>query len=1051
MPALNGVKEKIQEPGSGRAGVMNATWRSIKVRMTLYVLGILMAVIWTMTILIGAMLQEDMRRQLGEQQFSTATLVAQSVDNGLREQINSLEQYAKGRIVPSMLNDAAALQERLEGSPAILSIFNEGIFVTGVDGIAMASAPMRSRVGTSYIDRDFIVAAVREGRSSIGKPVIGKLLGSPVLAIAIPLRNTQGEVIGALAGVTNLGAPNFLDKIAQNRYGNSGGYALVAPQHRLIVTATDRNLIMQPVPEPGVDVMVDRYMQGYEGFGVTVNSRGVGELSSARAIPVAGWFVLVALPVEEAFASIDIMKKRLLLSSLFFSVLAGALTWWLVARNLQRRFSPMLEASRALSVLPVSDQPIPALPVSSRDEVGELIGGFNRLLEVLNQREESLRRSESRLASILDETKIHLWVFDGNRFTFVNKQWFDFTGQNPGDGLTLELWNAVVHPDDLPRATAVWNENWLARTEHDNHFRLRRHDGVYRDFYCHTLPVLDAQGVFQSFYGFNLDVTERKRMEEELDNYRLHLENLVEQRTAALRDAEEKYRTVADFTYDWETWIDDTGRWLYCSPACERVTGYPAEQFMTRPALYLDIAHPDDRSRLLFHLQEAERQGTCSIEYRIRHRNGETRWIEHLCRPVKDASGKSLGRRVSNRDVTERRWTNDMLRKAREEAESASLAKSTFLANMSHEIRTPLNGIIGMTHILRRGVVNPNQADHLEKIGAAAEHLLSIINDILDLSKIEAGKIVLEAVPVVVNSLLVNVRSIMAARARAKGLDLRIETEAFPTNLQGDPTRLQQALLNYVSNAIKFTEAGSVTLRGWIVEEDDCSVRIRFEVQDSGVGIAAESLPRLFQAFEQADASTSRRYGGTGLGLAITRRLAELMGGKAGVESVPGFGSTFWFTARLAKGMVRKTLIQSDFSEAERVLRENHAGQRILIVDDEPLNLEIARYLLTDLGLSVDVAEDGEIAISKARKTAYAVVLMDMQMPRLDGIETTKLLRELVGYEETPILALTANAFAEDRARCFAAGMNDFVAKPFSPEVLYSVLLRWLEKEHSLR
>ncbi len=1030
---------------------MNSKWRSIKIQMGLYVLAILMAVIWTMTFLFGAMLQGDMQRQLGEQQSSIATLVAQSVHDGLSDQINSLEQYAKGRIVPSMLNNATALQERLEGSPAILSIFNEGIFVTGVDGIAIASAPMIARVGINYVDRDFIVAALKEGRSAIGKPVVGKLLQSPLLALAVPIRDAQNKVVGALIGVTDLGKPSFLDKITQNRYGKTGGFSLVAPQHKLVVTATDRSLIMQPVPESGIDEMHDRYMQGYEGFGVAVNSRGVAELSSAKAIPVAGWYVVASLPVEEAFAPIDNMKKRLLLGSLLFSVLAGALTWWLVAHKLQRRFSPMLAASAALSTLSASDPRVPRLPVGSQDEIGELIGGFNRLLGILNQREESLRHSESRLASILDETKIHLWVFDGIRFSFVNKQWFDFTGQDPGQGLTIKRWHAVVHPDDWPRVIQVWRKNRVAKTAHDNSFRLRRHDGVYRDFYCHVVPVLNDQGGFQSFHGFNLDITERKQLEDELDKHRLHLESLVEQRTAALRDAEEKYRTVADFTYDWETWVDDAGNWLYCSPACERVTGYRAEEFMARPALYLDIAHPDDRPSLLLHINEAERQGMCSIEYRIRHRNGEIRWVEHVCRPVTDASGKSLGRRVSNRDVTERRRTNDMLRMAREEAESANLAKSTFLANMSHEIRTPLNGIIGMAHVLRRGAVTSAQMDHLEKIDTAAAHLLSVINDILDLSKIEAGKVVLEAVPVEISSLLANVKSIMAARAKAKGLDLRMEAESFPNDLRGDPTRLQQALLNYVGNAIKFTEAGTVTLRCRILGEDANFALIRFEVQDTGIGISAEILPRLFMPFEQADASTSRRYGGSGLGLTITRRLAELMGGNAGVESVPGVGSTFWFTVRLEKDTVRKSFVQPDSSEIERILRENHQGRRILVVDDEPLNLEIAGFLLSDLGLSVDTAEDGELAISKARNATYAAILMDMQMPKLDGIETTRQLRELPGYREVPILAVTANAFADDKARCLAASMNDFIAKPFDPDVLFAVLLRWLEAEHASR
>ena len=383
---------------------------------------------------------------------------------------------------------------------------------------------------------------------------------------------------------------------------------------------------------------------------------------------------------------------------------------------------------------------------------------------------------------------------------------------------------------------------------------------------------------------------------------------------------------------------------------------------------------------------------------------------------------------------------------AKEAAESANVAKSAFLANMSHEIRTPLNGILGMTHILRRGEVTPVQADRLGKIDTAAEHLLSTINDILDLSKIEAGKIVLEETPVAINSLMANIKSIMGARAQSKGIHLQVETDFSLPPLRGDSTRLQQALLNYVGNAIKFTETGSITLRIVKQREDIDSVLVRFEVQDTGIGIAPEVRCRLFTAFSQADSSTTRKYGGTGLGLAITQRLAELMGGEAGVESTLGVGSTFWFTAKLSKDNIPGVPLQAGVSEAEQLLSLNHAGCRILIVDDEPLNLEGAAFMLEDIGLRVDTAGDGFEAIRQVRETDYAVILMDMQMPGLDGIEATRQIRALKNHHDTPILAMTANAFVEDRARCLEAGMDDFIAKPFIPEVLYATLLKWIER-----
>jgi CheY-like chemotaxis protein len=328
---------------------------------------------------------------------------------------------------------------------------------------------------------------------------------------------------------------------------------------------------------------------------------------------------------------------------------------------------------------------------------------------------------------------------------------------------------------------------------------------------------------------------------------------------------------------------------------------------------------------------------------------------------------------------------------------------------------------------------------------------LNVINDILDLSKIEAGKFILEDVPVPVNSVLTNISSIVSARAQAKGLRLRVESDTFPTNLQGDPTRLQQAVLNFVTNAIKFTATGTITLRVTKEEETDAAVRVRFEVEDTGIGILPDALPRLFRPFEQADNSSTRKYGGTGLGLVITRRLAELMGGEAGVESAPGIGSTFWFTAHLKKVERRDSLAPAPEVDAESLIRQRYRGARILVVDDEPVNLEVARFLLEGSGLLADTAEDGVQAIDRARREDYAIILMDVQMPKLDGLEATRQIRALPGYRDTPILAMTANAFAEDRTRCLVAGMNDSLIKPFAPESLFSILLKYLERRSGRR
>jgi len=382
-------------------------------------------------------------------------------------------------------------------------------------------------------------------------------------------------------------------------------------------------------------------------------------------------------------------------------------------------------------------------------------------------------------------------------------------------------------------------------------------------------------------------------------------------------------------------------------------------------------------------------------------------------------------------------------RAQRETAVAANRAKSSFLANMSHEIRTPLNAISGMVHLLRRSGVTQQQEERLQTIDTASQHLLEIINAVLDLSKIEADKLVLEDLVIDVAGLLANAAAMVQDKAKAKHLALVVSQPAAMPLLRGDPTKLQQAILNYLSNAVKFTEAGRVELGCSLLEVSATEALIRLEVRDTGVGIPADAMPRLFTAFEQADNSTTRKYGGTGLGLAITKKIAQLMQGDAGAESTPGVGSTFWFTARLklanAVNPARRGLPAED---AEGALRRDFAGRRILLAEDDPINQEIARMLLEDVYLDVDTANDGIEAVALAEKCAYDLILMDMQMPRMDGLAATREIRGLAAHGTTPIVAMTANAFQDDQRRCQEAGMTDFISKPVNPKVFFAALLK---------
>ncbi|HTX36477.1 MAG TPA: PAS domain S-box protein [Bryobacteraceae bacterium] len=643
--------------------------------------------------------------------------------------------------------------------------------------------------------------------------------------------------------------------------------------------------------------------------------------------------------------------------------------------------------------------------------------------------QEALRESEERFRIMADSCPTLMWVTDAaGGEQFINRAYREFCGTTCAqvrDG----QWQALVHPEDVMEYAQAFERAVRERKGFQGEARVRRADGEWRWVVSYAAPRLSPSGEYQGHVGLSLDITQRKQAEQ------------------ALQRSETRFRQLAENIRE-VFWMADSGahEMLYVSPAYEQVWGRSCESLYQNPASWMDAIRADDREKAHALLAEQVHGEPVEAEYRIRALDGQEKWIRDRAFPIRDEHGQTIRVAGIAEDITERKRYEQELIRARQGADAANQAKSRFLANMSHEIRTPMNGVIGMLQLLQGTSLTEEQRQYADVAQESGRILLALIDDILDLSKIEGGKTVLEHRDFGLPETIEQVVRGMRVQADAKGLNLRWRVSPdVPPMVCGDAHRLRQVLNNLSSNAIKFTARGEVRLEASLVKQQAGAATVRFTVTDTGIGIQPDQVGRLFSPFVQADESTTRKYGGTGLGLAISKHLVELMGGSIGVDSREGQGSTFWFTAVFEPPSGREQAPKpgAPRRSVEVVASLKGRGAKVLVAEDNLTNREVALAQLQELGCQAEAVANGREAVEAVERGGYDLVLMDCQMPVMDGFEATRRIRGSVGAG-LPIVAVTADAMPADRDRCLMEGMNDYLAKPVELCRLAEVLARWL-------
>lgn len=1031
--------------------------QSFRVRLVLVVLFLGVLFSQVSAYLIRKSFVEQIETDKGLLMAEMAHQMAGEMDRGVFERLREIQIIAS---LPMLADQKVSFVEKQALLERVQASYRNYAWIgfTDIEGNIIAGTN-NLLVGKSVAQRSwFLLGAKGPAVGDVHDAfLLAKMLPKPendflplrLLDISAPIHDENGKLLGVICGHLSwdwsFQVKNAL--LAPLKEHAKADILIVGKEGQILLGTPELQKLTDKLDLPSLSAA----RQGKNGFLTEIWPDGQNYLTGYAAssgydqYKGLGWTILVRQSTDEAFAIAEVLRQRGTITSIAFS-LVFAIVLWLISGRL---IGPIRRIAVAATRIGNGENGGQIPVIEGEDEVSTLSRSLVDMVHTLENQKAALAASNQQLklaAQVFSSSSEGIIITDAQeRIVSVNAAYTEITGFTSEEIVGQTPRVVSSGKQDKAFYQAMWADIKQHGRWQGEVCNRRKNGDVFTEWLT-IIAVCGPTGNVDHYIGVFADITQMRRKEEELrekTTFQTSLLNAI---------------PIPVFYKDRE------GRYLGFNKAYEIFFGATNDQLIGKTVF--DISPQN-----LAEIYQAKDQelfdsgGIQEYESKVKDRNGGAHDVIFSKAVFTNSRGDVAGLIGTILDITERKNAEEELRshhalleklvaertqeleKAKEDAEAASRSKSTFLANMSHELRSPMNAIMGMTNIALRRAEDPKLKDQLSKIDNASRHLLAVINDVLDISKIEAERLTLEINTFILSEVLENLTNLLGHDADNKGLQLKtiLPPKIACIPLRGDQMRLGQILLNLTANAIKFTEHGSITIRSHLVEENENEVLLRFEVEDTGIGISDEDIGRLFNAFEQADSSMTRKYGGTGLGLAISKRLAKLMGGEIGVESRPNVGSTFWFSLPLGKS---SDIAGSSPTQAcgtfEAQLLANFAGTRILLAEDEPINQEVSCNLLEEAGLVIDIAEDGQKALELAKQFPYALILMDMQMPILNGVDATLAIRKLSGYAKTPILAMTANAFDEDRQVCIEAGMNDHIGKPVDPGRLFEILFRWL-------